>query len=566
LIQTKDFNSEILINQSLSEKTISIPDRMLNYLKDRQKKVLKKTEENYLSLEELSSLIRKDPNLPDYLKKRIVLNYALKDLFTPNSETQTNKAFLSPVIFIEANKINCKIYVMAPLELYSEEEVNFKNKCFQQSKDAINLLVSKKIISSKSFNDKNFLCSLIRENRIDEKYFYPYEHSLEEELRSLTKRAFTPYQSLSIDSFIKEVISFGKNNKQLIEISPDYHICSTNIYLNDEGSIDREPEIYYHFFSQLSSLEKVLKNDFYLLTNSFGMRMISQEIEIYTSKFNQEISKNPELELSRASHLSDIISSFPSESILPEKEKKFIRSLRLSAELLKKISNLLPIYTQERYEILLNSCINRFKNEIIYHSSEKKVLFTVFLKDMISFAYPTSETQKFTIEKELRKIVLQEFGCCEVLYENDEKLLYLVDPGYIHRVLTSLCLNGKDDENLRKQYFIASNIYKQLKSKNRLINFKICSDELKEIEEKLPSLEKQIIKINNRKLTINFLFSLYTFLITLSGVSYLFFLKFTYLLPTRELLLLPLGIILSKAIHFMFSLITKKRIMDPQSL
>ncbi len=558
MIQTKDFNSEILVNQSLSEKTISIPDRMVNYLKDRQKKVLNRTEENYLSLEELSSLIRKDPNLPDYLKKRIVLNYALKDLFTPNSENKTNKAFLSPVIFIEANKIHCKIYVMAPLELYSEEEVNFKNKCFQQSKDAINLLVSKKIISSKSLNDKNYMYSLIRENRIDEKYFYPFEHCLEEELRSLTKRAFTPYQSLSIDSFIKEVISFGKNNKQLIEISPDYHICSTNIHLNDEGTIDREPEMYYHFFSQLSSLEKVLKNDFYLLTNSFGMRMISQEIEIYTSKFNREISKNPELELSRASHLSDIILSFPSESILPEKEKKFIRSLRLSADILKKITNLLPIYTQKRYEILLNSCINRFKNEIIYHSSEKKVLFTVFLKDMISFAYPSSETQKFTIEKELRKIVLQEFGCYEVLYENDEKLLYLVDPGYIHRVITSLCLHGKDDESLRNQYFIASNIYKQLQSKKRPINFKINSDELKEIEEKLPSLEKQIIKINNRKLTIHFLFSLYTFLIILSSISYLLFLKFTYLLPTRELLFLPLGIIFSKTIHFLLSLIPKK--------
>ena len=95
MIQTKDFNSEILINQSLSEKTLSIPDRMLNYLKERQIKFLNKTEENYLSLEELSSLIRKDPNFPDYLKKRIVLNYALKDLFTQNSETQINKAFLS---------------------------------------------------------------------------------------------------------------------------------------------------------------------------------------------------------------------------------------------------------------------------------------------------------------------------------------------------------------------------------------------------------------------------------------------------------------------------------------
>ena len=558
MIQTKDFNSETLINQSLSEKTLSIPDRMLNYLKDRQKKFLNKTEDNYLSLEELSSLIRKDPILPDYLKKRIVLNYALKDLFAQNSETQTNKAFLSPVIYIEANKIFCKIYVMAPLESNSQEEVNFKNTCFQQSKDAINLLVSKKIISSKSLNDKNYLYSLIRENRIDDKYFYPYEHCLEEELRSLSKRAFTPYQYLSIDSFIKDVISFGKNNKKLIEISQEYHICSTDIYLNDEGTIDREPEIYYHFFSQVSSLEKVLKNDFYLLTNSFGMRMISQEIEIYSSKYTQEISKNPELELSRASHLTDIISSFPSESILPEKEKKFIRSLRISADILKKITNLLPIYSQKRYEILLNSCINRFKNDIVYHSSEKKVLFTVFLKDIISFAYPTSETQKFTIEKELRKIVLQEFGCYEVLCENDEKLLYLVDPGYIHRVIVSLCINGKVDESLRTQYFIASNIYKQLLSKKKPINFKINSLELKEIEEKLPSLEKQIIKLNNIRITINFLFSLYTFLILFSSISYLLFLKFFYLLPARELLLLPLGIILSKSIHILFSLKPKK--------
>ena len=128
----------------------------------------------------------------------------------------------------------------------------------------------------------------------------------------------------------------------------------------------------------------------------------------------------------------------------------------------------------------------------------------------------------------------------------------------MHRVIVSLCIDGKANESLRTQYFIASNIYKQLLSKKKPINFKINSDELKEIEEKLPSLEKQIIKLNNRRVTINFLFSLYTFFIILSSFSYLLFLKFFYLLPARELLFLPLGIILSKSIHILFSLKPKK--------
>ena len=134
---------------------------MINYLKDRQESILAGSDQDYLSLEELSNLIRKDPNLPDYLKKRVILNYNLKILFSNHSEVSSPRAFLSPVVSIESNKIQSKIYVMSPLKVHSKEVDDFHLRCFSKSRDAIHLLVSKKVLSSKSLNDKNFLNSLI---------------------------------------------------------------------------------------------------------------------------------------------------------------------------------------------------------------------------------------------------------------------------------------------------------------------------------------------------------------------------------------------------------------------
>ncbi len=525
---------------------------MINYLKDRQESILAGSDQDYLSLEELSNLIRKDPNLPDYLKKRVILNYNLKILFSNHSEVSLPRAFLSPVVSIESNKIQSKIYVMSPLKVHSKEVDDFYLRCFSKSLDAIHLLVSKKVLSSKSLNDKNFFNSLIRENRIDEKYYYPYEHCLEEELRSLARRSFTPYQFISINKFIENVISFGKKNEKLIEITPEYHICNTEILINPEGSIDRESEIFYHFYSHLSSLEHILKNDFYQLTTSFGMLMITQEIDTYNNKFKSDISKNPEIELSRAFHLSDIFLSFPSETFLPEKERNFIRSLKISAEILRKIADIFPIYSAKRSNFLLSYCIRKFRNDILYYSSEKKELMQLFLNDITVFAHPRNETQKFLVEKEIRKIVLQEYGSYEVLCENGEKLLYLVDPGYLHRVIFSLCLLGQKEERFRIQYFIASNILKQLNLKNRQINFKLNPNELDEIKKELPRLEKTIIKQYKHKNTIELLFSLYTYLILVSSVGYLGALKFIYALPIKEILFLPMGIVLAWGVHSLF--------------
>jgi hypothetical protein len=558
LIQTKDIYSSIDKSLSSKDKNLSILEKMINYLKDRQKSILENSDYDYLSLEELSNLIRKDPNLPDYLKKRIILNYNLKDLFSNHSEVTNPRAYLSPVVSIESNKILSKIYVMSPLKGNSKEVEDFHFSCFLKSKNAINLLVSKKILSSKTLNEKNFINSLIRQNRIDEKYFYPYEHCLEEELRSLARRSFTPYQYISIDAFIEKVISFGKANNKLIEITPDYHICNTDLIINSEGLIEREPEIYYHLFSHLSSLEQILKNDFYQLTSSFGMILLTQEIDTYNTKFNSSFSKNPQDELVRAFHLTDIILSFPAENFLPEKERKFIRSLKVSAEILRKITQIFPIYETKRTDFLLSHCTQKFRNSLFQYSSEKKELMQLFLNDIIIYAHPRNESQKFFIEKELRKIILQEYGSYEVLCDNGEKLLYLLDPGFIHRVIFSLSILGQKDEQFRIQYFIASNILKQLKSKNKPINFKLNPNELEEIEREIPRIDKLLIKQQKNKNMIEFLLTIYVFLINVACIGYLGFLKITFALPIKELLLLPFGIVIGWGIRTIFSFKLKK--------
>ena len=530
----------------------SIPEKLVNYLQERQKNILEGYSSEYLTLEELSSLIRKDPNLPEYSKKRVVLNYAIKDILVTHNESEKPRAFIYPFVFVENNKIVCKIYIMTPIKDTKAEVDIFNKYCFKLSSDSIKLIVNAKYTSSKRLNETNYKFSLIRDNRVDEKYYSPFEHSIEEELRSICKRAFKPYQYIEVNEFIKDVINYGKNLNKLIEITPEYHINNTQIFINDDGEIKKDIEIYYHFYSQFTSLEKVVINELLIISKAFSMTMISEEIENYSNSYPIEISNIPENELKRANHLIDIVQAFPGESILPEKEKKLLKSFRKSANILKNIVSLIPIYAEIRYKTLLNNCILRFKKKVEFYSSEKKVLLPIQLNEIISYAFPNSIDQSIQIEKEIRKIILNEMGSVEVLGFNGEREFYLIDPNYIHRVVQSLAKLGFQNEIARKQFTISKAILNQLQTKNREINLKLDPIEMEEILNTLPSLENQIQKIEFKEKTQKLFFSFISLLIFTLSPAYLFFLKINFQLPTRELLMLPLGIIVSKLIHSIF--------------
>jgi hypothetical protein len=260
--------------------------------------------------------------------------------------------------------------------------------------------------------------------------------------------------------------------------------------LGVDDEIKKDIEIYYHFYSQFTSLEKVVINELLIISKAFSMTMISEEIENYSSSYPNEISNIPENELKRANQLIDIVQAFPGESILPEKEKKLLKSFRKSAIILKNIVSLIPYYAEVRYNTLLKNCILRFKKKLEFYSSENKVLLPIQLNEIISYAYPNSVDQRIQIEKEIRKIVLNEMGSYEVLCPDGEKELYLIDPNFIHRVIHSLAKLGCKNEIARKQFEISKVILKQLQTKNKEINLKLDSTEMEDILSSLPALEK----------------------------------------------------------------------------
>lgn len=527
----------------------SIPEKLLSYLQERQKNILEGYSQEYLTLEELSSLIRKDPNLPEYSKKRVVLNYAIKDILSTHNENEKPKAYLYPLVFIENNKFNCKIFIMTPIKDIKSEVDSFYKQYFSKSTEAIKLIVYGKYSSSKRLNDTNYKYSLIRHNRIDEKHYSPFEHSIEEELRNICRRAFKPYQYFEVNEFIKDVISYGKNLNKLIEVTPEYHINNSQISLGESGEIKKDIEIYYHFYSQFTSLEKVVINELLLISKAFSMTMISEEIENYSRIYPTEISNIPENELKRATYLIDIVGAFPGESILPEKEKKLLKSFRKSALILKNLINLIPYHAELRYKTLLENCIELFKKKVTFYSSERKVLLPIILKEIISYAIPNSIDQSIQIEKEIRRIILNELGSYEILGNEGEKQLFLLDPDYIHRVLYHLANLGLENRIARKQYEIAKQILSQLQSKKKEINKNLDPLEIEEILKTLPQIENQVHKIEIKEKTQSVFFTLLSILIFMGSPTYLLYLKLNFQLPIKELMFLPAGILFSKAMH-----------------
>jgi len=166
LIQIENKNLKNEISKSNGNPALvsaAIPEKLIHYLEKRQKNILEGYVSDYLTLEELSSLIRKDPNLPEYSKKRVVLNYAIKDILVTQNENEKPKAYHYPFIFVENNKLLCKIFIMTPINDMETEINNFNKHCFKLSSDAIKLIVHAKYTSSKRLNETNYKLSLKRE-------------------------------------------------------------------------------------------------------------------------------------------------------------------------------------------------------------------------------------------------------------------------------------------------------------------------------------------------------------------------------------------------------------------
>ena len=550
-----DPRNEELKSSSLPISNSNLSIRMLEILYSRQVSIVSAVSDSYLSLEELTELIRRDPNIPEYSKKRIVLNYALKEIMLAGNGKETPPAYLYPVLSIENKKIQCKIYLMTPIEKNSEEVSRFYESCFQKSLPALEILLSQKYNSPKRINSLDFLYTLIKENRVDERKFSPFEHSIEEEIRTLCRRAFNPYNLISIDAFLHDLLSYGKRNNQILEITPEYHINNTQLSLDTDGNILHESEIYYHYYCHLSSLDRFLREHLTELSRQYTLLTLEKEILDYSSTYSESINLNPTAEIERTRILVEILESIPVSSY-NEQDKKIIQSLKSSSKILKRLFYLIPFYTHNRQENLTENCINRLRRSVLKSSSEKKELYTIQLESLLAESKPVSPEQKLVIEREIRKVILEEFGSYEIIGKNGATTFYLLFPQFFTELLlraTELAINS---ESYREKYKILKSIQKQLHFKHTIIDSELSEERISELQNLLGSLEKKIQTIFTfQKIGIIF-FSLFVYAICFGSLSYLVYLKVKMNIPLRLLAGIPLGITGTMFIHWIWKRIS----------
>lgn len=544
------FSSEPINNINLSK-------RILDYLSKKQGEILSNPSTNYLSIDEISNLVRQDPNIPIHSKKRIVLNYALKEVFSARNEKDSPSAFLYPIIYIENRKILCKIYAMYPKDKNSLEVSKFQEACFQKSIPALEVLLSYKYTSGKRINPSNYLYTLFKDNRNDERRYSPFEHSIEEELRSLCRKAFNPYNYIPVDAFLHDVIKYGYSLGMVMQITPEYHINNRNLSLDSDGNILYESEIYYHYFAHLSSLDKFLRADLSHLSNEYNLSTLSEEITLYKKKFSPYLSSIAPIESERTSLIIDIIESVPCGTIANERDKKLISAIKCSANILRKLFHLIPNYTNNRQINLTDNCINRLRRSVKNSSSEDKTLFQVNINQLVSECKPVSPEQKIRIEKEIRKVILNEFGSHEIPDASGESIFFLLDPAFLKKVIFNLAMNEEKYSPSNNLYQISKSIEKQLQYREKPLNSGIEDSELEEIEKVLPIQEKRI----SRKKTIyklgQFLLNLISFVVLTGGISFFVFLKIYLGIPLKLLLSFPSGIFITFIIHSIIKKIIK---------
>jgi hypothetical protein len=517
-----------------------------------------------LTLDKVVEVLQKFPNLSIQAKSTDAIDQAIHQLADHDGRGANRLVFFYPFLVNNNNKVTAKIALIAPQTAPEVDIKRYIDSCFEHSQPMIDLILKNRARKVKEIKEDEPGQFLLYKNKLGDKWLYPYLCSIESEITMLLKKAFKPYNYISVRDFIDDFVIYGKEKGLLRKVLDNYHIIVDEIELNPDGSFLHQPETVIHYRAQADGLEKFVFQHVRDLLDKEGDH---DGLRVKLSNFKRDHIDNAaqgrKQNREKIKELISIIKSINFSNYKSDKAKKIEKTCNYSTGILEELIQEMDELIGRKFGAIHENVKKNLSNYVIEFTKRELTLCPIEVYKEVIRGGLKDEKDIETCMSEVKSFLLSEFGSREVTKEDGTKILYAVDQSYMASVMHKLTSLATEDDDYATQLTIAKQIYDELfAKKDPKLNSKIKEDHLAHLSEDMRKLEETV---NEKRRREDFQKK---YNVTAGGISFFVFLLICFILAfaNGNLIFVLAGIPLSAIVGFIAAKFFRKRRFDRSAI
>lgn len=511
----------------------------------------------FLTLDTLAAILHKETGIKEEDKSPFSVSEALNQMMDSYTGGENKYGYLYPVLIPEGNKISTKIIILAPGNERKLAIKPYRDSFFNYSKKVIDQMFSSR--AKKSIAENKDDINLIRQGKKGTEWFYPKFLSIENELVTLLKRSFKPYNYIPMNDFMEDFITYGMNSGRLTEVSPDYHIIQEKIELNENNEFAKTPELLLHLRAQVESLEAFAAKHFIQIAEQNRFTLFQGQVRTHLDKYGALKNQNPEELKERLDSLLNIIDGFPGDISSNEKNRELISVCNESANIAIKLYGKIGTVQKEKEKVISARFTKNLFEKIDDYNKDKQLLYILETDAVIQSSNISDPQVKFELEKEIKRIINNKYGFFEAKTQDGKEFLYVINPSYMSYIIFNLTKLSVENPIYSKQLEIAKVIQAKLIETNHPDLDSAISDTEKD---RITKQQEQLLQLEESKkrkaefrnsfniyaAVFGFVVSMIYFIAMYSAYDDFSFLIFS--IPTSAIIAIVLGFLFRKKPFF----------------
>jgi hypothetical protein len=480
--------------------------KILKILANHHKKIsgltLEEQVTKFLTANQIPKILSKETDLLQEEKSIQAIQNALLELCGMHTENSTRFGYLYPILLIKAEKLICKICIIAPQIEYETEIFPFRKSCFEYSISAIDQILNKQIPRKETFSAGihpiTKVYNVVPSKELQSKnhkdiYFHPNGLSFESTIRIFLKKSFSPFNFFPFQDFMDDIISYAKKSNKLEKVTTDYHFIKSPVEVDEFGNYRKEPILHHHFFIQLKALEQFVVHEVGTIAKNYNFKNTIQSIEIHNQEFSKIYDDSPAKELNRFESLTKIIDEVPISYMLTDIEKSRIIKARQSISVIKILIEKLPDLESERLKVYITNYLEISFKKIIEYCKQKKQLYVLDLESLLkSMSIDITGYYHYFEEKFFQTLEDSHFGYLESKDSSGKTFYHIAYLPIVSLISHNLYILSFSNDSFRKQLEISKLIHSRAEIlQSEIINAELSPEELARIKQETIVLDRR---------------------------------------------------------------------------
>ncbi|HMY66476.1 MAG TPA: hypothetical protein PK453_13865 [Leptospiraceae bacterium] len=516
----------------------------------------------FLTLDKLQEALVKYTNLSEQGRAPEAVDTALRTLLDIDARGNQGKEryiYLYPFLLKSANKITAKIAIIAPQSIHELDVKHYREACFEYSQSMVDLILSNRAKKSKEIDENDPGNSLFQKNKNGQDWLFPNRFSIENEIALLIKSAFKPYGYIPLNDFTEDFIDYGNAAKSLDQITPKYHMILDEIQLKEDGTYVRQPEMVIHYRAQADGLEKFVLKYLPKLAEEAGASEFKTKLGRYTSEHLEKSEPGRKQSREKTKVLIALLKEFPMSKLNSETGKNFKTTCEESIQILEKMIFNMDNLIGRKYNTIQKNLGGSLINYISDYTKNNLKLMVLDVEAEIERSGIKDPEKIKEVRATILKEVKEHYPTRETQDDDGNKIIFVVDQGYMAGVLHKYSSSIKTLPNLSKEFDIAKLMNQEMvQTNNPRLNVNLRKDLVESLNKEAFKNEEQERERNKSeffKTKFNFLAGGGVFLVCLIISAYFYSAE-------SDIVYMLFGVPISLLFGYLAAVMIKKRPMS----